>query len=65
VPPEDPGALATALSTLLRDPPLRERLIRRGRALVEESFLLPRIVSLYEDLFAGLLEGACAASLAR
>ena len=38
VPPSDPGALALALSALLRDAPKRERLARAGRALVLRDF---------------------------
>jgi glycosyltransferase involved in cell wall biosynthesis len=42
VPPGDATALAAALERLLADEPLRERLARQGRALVEEEFDLRR-----------------------
>jgi len=38
VPPSDPAALATAISTLLADPPLRDAMGRSARRRVEERF---------------------------
>ena len=42
VPPGDPRALAEALRALARQPDLRTRLAREGRALVERRFELER-----------------------
>ena len=52
VPPADPAALAAALLTLWRDPPLRRALGRAGRARVEAHFDVARMVAAYEGLYA-------------
>lgn len=69
VPPDDPMALAGAISVLARDPALRLRLGAAGRAMAEREFSSARIgaeiVSLYDSLTkarATLLPGAAAAS---
>jgi glycosyltransferase involved in cell wall biosynthesis len=60
VPPEDPGALATALAAVIADPALRVRLIDGGARHVEERYRLDGVAGRYEALFAG--ETVCAAS---
>jgi len=52
--PDDPQALAANLRRLLTDPELREKLMRQGRAKVEEVFdnrkLLPEISAIFRSL---------------
>ncbi|HWV54423.1 glycosyltransferase family 4 protein [Pseudorhodoplanes sp.] len=69
VPPDDPAALAGAISVLARDPALRRRLGAAGRTMVENEFSSARIgaeiVALYDTLArtrSALLPGAAAAS---
>jgi glycosyltransferase involved in cell wall biosynthesis len=54
VPPRDPDALAARLALLLRDPELRQRLGRQGRARVLRSFtwrqVAARTAALFDDL---------------
>jgi glycosyltransferase involved in cell wall biosynthesis len=56
VPPGDTAALADALLRLARDPALRVRMGRRGRAIVEERFDIRdtarRFAALYDDVLA-------------
>jgi glycosyltransferase involved in cell wall biosynthesis len=56
VPPEAPDRLAAALSRLLDDPPLAQRLAEQGRATAVERFNLERLVTEtlagYEDAVA-------------
>ncbi len=56
VPPDDAGALATALGRLLSDPKLRRRLGEAGRRRAEERFDVPRFrrdhLALYDRLLA-------------
>jgi glycosyltransferase involved in cell wall biosynthesis len=51
VPPQDVGALASALARLLDDPDLRQRLGRRGRRQIEERFDIRTNVSQLVELF--------------
>ena len=53
VPPEDPGALAGALQTLLQDGPLREEMGNRGRMRVIEAHDIVRVASQLASAFAG------------
>jgi glycosyltransferase involved in cell wall biosynthesis len=69
VPPDDPAALAGAISVLARDPGLRSRFGAAGRAMAEREFssayIGAEIVSLYDRLTKvrpTLLPGAAAAS---
>jgi len=50
VPPDDAGALAGALDTLLSDPGMRQRLGERGRALAVERFSWPALAGRYLTL---------------
>jgi L-malate glycosyltransferase len=54
VEPRDPRALAQAITTLLKDEPMRARLGAAGRARVRERFTLERMVActlrVYEDV---------------
>jgi glycosyltransferase involved in cell wall biosynthesis len=50
VPPEDPGALARAIETLLRTPGRAERLGARGAEVVRERFDWRRIAARYLDV---------------
>jgi glycosyltransferase involved in cell wall biosynthesis len=52
VPPEDPGALAGALQTLLQDGPLREEMGNRGRMRVIEAHDIVRVASQLASAFA-------------
>lgn len=56
VPPEDPGALATAIEMLLQDLPKRQEWSRAGRIWVEEEFSLGRMVQKLERLYEDLLK---------
>lgn len=53
VPPDDPVALAAAMTRLLRDPALARRLGRAGRRLVGERFDPTHSRMLLERIFAG------------
>jgi glycosyltransferase involved in cell wall biosynthesis len=44
VPPGDPGALADAITRVLRDPELRKRNVHGGRARVEREFAVASVV---------------------
>ncbi len=57
VPPGDTGALRAALERLEREPGLRERMGRAGRALALSDFGVERMVKLYEDLYFRLTGG--------
>ena len=52
VPPEDPGALATAIHRVLRDPEEAARLAARGRATVERCNAWPVVAPAYVALCA-------------
>ena len=56
VPPYDATALAEAISDLVDDPPLRERLGTAGRDWVASRFSLERYVDRVEGLYESLLE---------
>ena len=55
VPPYDPGALATAITRLLIDPHLRERLANAGRTRVAVRHDLPQMLDETERVYAELL----------
>ncbi len=52
--PEDPGAVAEALRSLLADPPRRRRMGRAARARVEESFDNDVLASRLAEALAGV-----------
>jgi glycosyltransferase involved in cell wall biosynthesis len=58
VPPDDPGALAAALSALIGDPAARLRLGRSARARVLESFAMDPGIDRLALRLGGLLEQA-------
>jgi len=51
VPPHDPGALATAISRLLRDHPLADTLARAGHDLVHERFCVELMARAVETIY--------------
>lgn len=55
VPPDDPGALANAIETLIKDPGMRLRFGRAGRQLVVGEFSSERIAQEIVALYARLL----------
>jgi glycosyltransferase involved in cell wall biosynthesis len=55
VPPEDPSALAAALSTLLADRSLASSCGSRARAFLESELSWERIAARYETLFESIL----------
>jgi colanic acid/amylovoran biosynthesis glycosyltransferase len=56
VPPRDPEAIAAALEALWRDPELRERMGRAGRARVESRFALRDQVESFLALYRELID---------
>src|SRR6187200_2836616 len=54
VPPGDPGALADAVSRLLSDPELRDRMGRAGRELVDPAFRAETMVDEIGELYQRL-----------
>lgn len=58
VPPRDPGALADAVTLLLRDPSLRAELGRRGRERQRRDFDIAATVRRVEDLYEELVAAA-------
>jgi glycosyltransferase involved in cell wall biosynthesis len=56
VPPDDPGALATAVTGLLADPGRRARLGSAGRARALEEFPIDRLVDETAGLYHALLD---------
>ncbi len=61
VPPRDPGALASAITSLLKDQGLARRLAVAGRKLVEERFAMSRVVAEVDLFYTTLLQkkGTC------
>jgi glycosyltransferase involved in cell wall biosynthesis len=57
VPPDDPPALAAALSSLLADEPLRARMGARGREIATRKFDLTTMLRAYESLYRRLHDG--------
>lgn len=55
VPPNDPAALAGAISDLVMQPSLRISMGERARSRVVEHYALPKIVASYERFWAELL----------
>lgn len=55
VAPSDPDALAAAIDAYVRDPALRQRHGKAGRARAESRFSLDSMVSAYVALYDGLL----------
>ena len=55
VPPEDVGALASALTRLFDDPALRARLAAGGPARVASGYHVASMVAAYEDLYREVL----------
>ncbi|MBN2508027.1 MAG: glycosyltransferase family 4 protein [Verrucomicrobia bacterium] len=55
VPPGDSEALTARLLELAADPQRRQTMGRRGRALVQELFPLPRMIAALRDLYRELL----------
>jgi glycosyltransferase involved in cell wall biosynthesis len=55
VPPEDPPALADAITALIRAPETAERMAVEGRKRVREEFTWDRVASRYEQLYADLV----------
>ncbi|HET6845908.1 MAG TPA: glycosyltransferase family 4 protein [Anaerolineales bacterium] len=51
VPPRDPAALARAITKLVLDASLRERMGRRGRQLVHDSFSLDKVIPAHLEVY--------------
>jgi len=56
VPPDDPAALAGAITALARDPELRARFGAAGRRMVEDEFSRTKVGDLVVALYNGLLD---------
>jgi colanic acid/amylovoran biosynthesis glycosyltransferase len=56
VPQEDPIALAEAMARLLQDEPLRRRLAKNGRALVEREYAVTKDAGRLAGLFRQVIE---------
>lgn len=57
VPPDDPEALAAALTRLQNDPRLRERLTAAGRALVRDRYDVRQMARAIEEAYMAVLPG--------
>ena len=57
VPPGDPGALASAILELLRDPERADAMGRAGRERARERFSMEAMVTAVEETYLQLLEG--------
>jgi glycosyltransferase involved in cell wall biosynthesis len=55
VPPENPGALAQALASLLNNQSLREKIGQNARNLVRQRYAIDSIAGHYVDLYRNLL----------
>lgn len=55
VPPNDSGALATAINHLAKQPQLQQQMGQKGMKRIEKNFTLPRMISQYEQLYDQLL----------
>ena len=55
IPPNDPDALAAAISDLLRDPVEAARLAKAGRERVEAQYTVDRMVDGVETVYRSLL----------
>lgn len=60
VPPQDPPALAAAITVLLRDPALRRAMGVRGREIVEREFTVARVVEQTLAVYRALDEAGLA-----
>ena len=56
VPPDDPGALAEAVSRLVDNPALRDRLVAEGRRRMESEFGEEAGIEAFESVVADVLE---------
>lgn len=56
VPPQEPVALASAITSLLQDQGMAHRLAKAGRKLVEERFAVSRIVAEVDQFYSTLLK---------
>ena len=56
-PPQDEEALAAAMKQLARDPDLRVRMGKAGRARVLEKYTVDRHVAAFQSLYEEILEG--------
>jgi glycosyltransferase involved in cell wall biosynthesis len=65
VPPADPPSMARALTRLLDDPALRQRMGAAGRKVVEHRFSVERMVESTERLYMDLLSRGRSRRLAR
>lgn len=64
VPPRDAPALAAALSRLIRDQALRQRLGAAGRRLAERAFATEQVERATLALYADMLDGSSGAAIA-
>jgi len=60
VEPKQPFALARAISRLLSDQELRERMGAAGKQRIQEAFSVERMVDSYSELYESVLSGAAA-----
>jgi glycosyltransferase involved in cell wall biosynthesis len=62
IPPDDPAALAAALSRLLADPDLRREMGARARATALRQFSMNAMVQAYESLYGEVLRDRIAST---
>jgi len=65
LPPRDSAAWAVALEELSHSPAERDRLARRGRAMVHSRYSRPAVTRCYEELFTALLPPRTSPTLPR